>query len=937
MTRVFISYAHESDEQRKRVAVLARRLREEGVEAWIDQFVEDDPPYWPTWMQDQIEQADYVLCVVSRAYKERFESKERMERGRGVNWEGLMMTEAAYADLPQAHRKFIVIAFDPADLQYVPRVLLGAGRTAYLLYAYYHQLYRRITGQAQTLPPVGEIKPVGEDASAGPISQVNIHSRPPFVPLRFLDRTRETGLLEEAIQRFEGGCILITGRAGIGKTALVSRLLQNLEAGHGCGSIEFAYVSAGGSIPVSPDLVRAHLRPSQASRSAASCSGAKTILALDQVELLLDDDGNWKSAELGAFLSELAGRRHLHLILLSRRILSPEALAALPHRRIAMTDGLPDDDARLLLLEADRECRIGLADVPAAVEAFLEQANGNPRALELIVAALVADPTLEPRRLAENLAAVPDIAAALLGDSYEALGGPEYEVLSVLAVARSTIPIEVLRNAVADDAALEHSLRKLASYEIVKYDRANRRVRIDPFDVSYVMHRLEPEGKLALHRRIAESAMQVVDDGVLTEAEADTWAIAVVEHYLAAGEPAAAAAALDHFQLKLLESHGLYDQLVRLREIFREEKSENPINRVLLMRVLSLQGEFDRARHLVEESDSFVRGAGDEEVGALWELEVGSIERDTGKTDTALERFRRASGEMASARTGARALTAAAQLARRRGDLDQSNAWLDQALEKLSTVEQHTFLDHQTEALALHQLAMTARFRRRQAEAVALLARSTAVSEAAQDRGGLAYRRCFRAALDSDSFEIVDGLAALRLALATYDEIGDRWGAAAATAALAVLQADSGDYEGATADALTARSLAQETGNTRVLGLLPAVWLNVERRRGSLRPETRSLVVRSQHFLVTNGYELYARRLGAELLLHDFVVGAIDGPAIRATRATGQLDLDQGGGGEDRIDLLLALCRPLAAFSPVAGQLPEGIAADVALVLRDST
>ncbi len=171
MPRVFISYAHESDQQREQVAVLARRLREEGVEAWIDQFVEDDPPYWPTWMPDQIEQADYVLCVVSRAYEERFESKERMERGRGVNWEGLMMTEAAYADLPRAHRKFIVIAFDPADLQHVPHVLLGAGRTAYLLYDYYHRLYRRITGQAQTVPPVGEIKQVGQEASAGPISR----------------------------------------------------------------------------------------------------------------------------------------------------------------------------------------------------------------------------------------------------------------------------------------------------------------------------------------------------------------------------------------------------------------------------------------------------------------------------------------------------------------------------------------------------------------------------------------------------------------------------------------------------------------------------------------------------------------------------------------------------------------------------------------------
>jgi hypothetical protein len=81
--RVFISYAHESDDHRRNVAALATRLRDEGVDAWIDQFVEDDPPYWPTWMIGQIEQADYVLCVVTKTYRARFESDTRMPKGRG--------------------------------------------------------------------------------------------------------------------------------------------------------------------------------------------------------------------------------------------------------------------------------------------------------------------------------------------------------------------------------------------------------------------------------------------------------------------------------------------------------------------------------------------------------------------------------------------------------------------------------------------------------------------------------------------------------------------------------------------------------------------------------------------------------------------------------------------------------------------------------------
>jgi hypothetical protein len=248
MARVFISYARESDDQRERVSAFARRLRGEGVDAWIDQFVEDNPPYWPTWMLDEIERADVVLCVISRIYKERFESQERLTRGRGVNWEALMMTEAAYADLPQAHRKFIAVVFDTDDLQHVPGVLLGSGRTAYVLYRDYDSLYRRMTGQGRPLPPLGEVRDMGGGRSE--TSKITVHSRPPFVPLRFLDRTRETDSVRDAIQHVDGGCTLITARPGIGKTALISRLLQDLEDGSGYGVTDFAYVSAGGSTPI---------------------------------------------------------------------------------------------------------------------------------------------------------------------------------------------------------------------------------------------------------------------------------------------------------------------------------------------------------------------------------------------------------------------------------------------------------------------------------------------------------------------------------------------------------------------------------------------------------------------------------------------------------------------------------------------------------------
>lgn len=49
--RVFISYSHDSEAHRDLVLGLADRLRAEGVESWIDQYVPSFPVQgWLRWM-----------------------------------------------------------------------------------------------------------------------------------------------------------------------------------------------------------------------------------------------------------------------------------------------------------------------------------------------------------------------------------------------------------------------------------------------------------------------------------------------------------------------------------------------------------------------------------------------------------------------------------------------------------------------------------------------------------------------------------------------------------------------------------------------------------------------------------------------------------------------------------------------------------------------
>jgi hypothetical protein len=74
--RVFISYSHDSLEHEQRVRALADRLRADGVETWIDQYIQDPEEGWVTRMRNEIKQADRALLVFHRNLCARFLGKE---------------------------------------------------------------------------------------------------------------------------------------------------------------------------------------------------------------------------------------------------------------------------------------------------------------------------------------------------------------------------------------------------------------------------------------------------------------------------------------------------------------------------------------------------------------------------------------------------------------------------------------------------------------------------------------------------------------------------------------------------------------------------------------------------------------------------------------------------------------------------------------------
>lgn len=155
--KVFISYSHDSDAHRSNVLALSNRLRDEGLDCHIDQYETSPPEGWPDWMLNQLEAAEFVLLVCTEIYYRRFRKKEAPGTGKGVKWEGAVITLTLY-DSEVLNQKFIPVVFAAADRQYVPEILRGT--TSYDLTSdyEYQRLYRRLTGQSIEKPELREIK-----------------------------------------------------------------------------------------------------------------------------------------------------------------------------------------------------------------------------------------------------------------------------------------------------------------------------------------------------------------------------------------------------------------------------------------------------------------------------------------------------------------------------------------------------------------------------------------------------------------------------------------------------------------------------------------------------------------------------------------------------------------------------------------------------------
>ena len=149
VSRVFVSYSWESEDHRKWVLALATRLRQDGVEAMIDQTHLPLGARSPEFMERSVRESGCVLVVCTEIYKQRFDNRKG-----GAGYEGHIITGEIINEVGE--NKFIPVLRSGERKNAVPSALVGIHGVD--LSKDSEDEYRRLVKQLHgisNIPPIG--------------------------------------------------------------------------------------------------------------------------------------------------------------------------------------------------------------------------------------------------------------------------------------------------------------------------------------------------------------------------------------------------------------------------------------------------------------------------------------------------------------------------------------------------------------------------------------------------------------------------------------------------------------------------------------------------------------------------------------------------------------------------------------------------------------
>jgi Protein kinase domain/TIR domain len=386
---------------------LGDRLRAEGLDAIIDQYEEAPPEGWLSWMVNQVRGADYVLVVCTEAYTRRFEGAETPGTGKGVKWEGAIITQELYDDEGR-NRKFIPVVFTDRDLRTIPVTLRRASHYDVGTETGYERLYRRLTNQPEIVkPPIGPMRRLAARGAPGAAESVPGSTIPELTPEPLPQRERKQDFFGDPADRPEPiqDAIVMEVRPALPFTEEELAALVGRRRRHAPKLVEMQFVETLSSSPASVVAKYAHGEKLYVLK--------RTLRAVCQEDTLAQlagrDFQNWKVSiacpletwavgdhvwELRAFITGVT----LHRLILSNQYhINGSFIVALFHGLAAALDemhavGILHRDVRpqnlllrpsgdLVLIDCTFCCRADLPQVPVANDDYTPEEQRAGRAV----------------------------------------------------------------------------------------------------------------------------------------------------------------------------------------------------------------------------------------------------------------------------------------------------------------------------------------------------------------------------------------------------------------------------------------------------------------------------------------------------------------------------------------------------------------------------
>ncbi len=492
-----------------------------------------------------------------------------------------------------------------------------------------------------------------------------VNPPPAIAPTWFQDRQTQTRMLARYVT--DPGIVMVTvlGRGGIGKTALVCRLLKGFEAGHlpdvdgdlataAVGGI--VYLSRHGAHKVDyrtlvEDLLRL-LPTEQAHRLhgiyqdpqhtptqmmvavlEAFPVGDPVVVLLDNLESVMDAERETLTEKSlhEALATLLTAPAHAVTVIATTRVRPTELLATEParQRQLPIAEGLGSPDAQTVLRELDDDGHLGLRDAPEELlDGLRRQTRGFPRALEAVKAILDGDDTLSPQDL---LTRTRDLTAdrvveVLVGEAYQLLDASARQVMQALSVYRepvSPVGVDFLLRPVNPTINAAPILTRLVRRQLARFQ--DGRYTLHPVDREYARSQLpaggpgdDPDSAFTLVGLQARAA----DYYQLIRTPRESWrTIDDIQPQLEeftlrceAGDIDNAANVLADIDVYYLQLWGHYRTLVELHSRIHQRISDTRVNLTHLLDFGTCQcmlGDYRQAIDLFTQSLAIAREIGD--------------------------------------------------------------------------------------------------------------------------------------------------------------------------------------------------------------------------------------------------------------------------------------------------------------------------------------